>query len=500
MKGIVYLIGAGPGDAGLITKKGLDYLKSSDVVVYDRLVNKDLLDYTKEGAKFIYVGKTAKHHTKTQDEINEIIYQEALAGNKVARLKGGDPYVFGRGGEEGEYLYDRGIEFVEVPGVTSAIGGLAYAGIPITHRGVATSFHVITGHLQDGSDDLNWEALANIKGTLVFLMGVGNLERIKDKLIENGKDPKTRAALVNWGTTTKQRVVEGNLEDIYEIALEAKITPPSLIVVGDVVKLREKLMFHERKPLFGKNIVITREKKAAKSTIKKLKELGANVLSFPSIKIEEVDNKDEIEREIKNLSNYNYLVFTSVNGVDIFFNDLFNAGLDSRSLGQIQTVVVGPKTGDALKKYGVRADYMPDKYVGEDLLELLKRIVKKDDKVLMPRAKIARDLLMDELEKVCEIKELIIYDTVIDKSDKENIKNSLKVLDDYYILFTSSSTVDNFIKILGDEDRDLLEKAKIVSIGPITSSTVAENDLKLDIEAEDYTIDGVIEALIKEGN
>lgn len=496
MAGKVYLIGAGPGDPGLITKKGYKYLNSADVVVYDRLVNKSLLSNLKEGAKLIYVGKTAKHHTKTQDEINEILYQEAKKDQVVARLKGGDPYVFGRGGEEGEYLYDRGIEFEEVPGITSAIGGLAYAGIPITHRGIATSFHVITGHLKDESDELNWPALANLDGTLVFLMGVSNLKKITTSLIENGKDKNTKAALVHKGTTSMQRTVTGTLETIYDIATENKITSPSLIVIGDVVSLRDKLIFHEQKPLIGKNIVITRQVSQSGSTIEKFEDLGANVITCPSIKTQAIVDNKELDKEIKNIKDYNYLVFTSVNSVKIFFDRLLELGLDARSLYNVKVAAVGPKTKEAIKEYGVVADLMPDKYIAEELIDVLKRNVTDKDNVLVPRGNLSRPILIDELEKITKVKELVVYETIRDDSNHELCIEEINELDDYYLVFTSSSTFTGFKHILGNENKHILENGKILSIGPATSKTITENGYEIYKEAESYTIDGIIDSLL----
>lgn len=498
MSGIVYLIGAGPGDAGLITKKGYKYLQAADVVVYDRLVNPELLEDLRSDVKLIYVGKSGRHHTKTQDEINEIIYEEAKAGNIVARLKGGDPYVFGRGGEEGEYLFDRGIYFEEVPGITSAIGGLAYSGIPITHRGIATSFHVITGHLKDENDELNFEALAQLDGTLVFLMGVGNLEKISSELMKYGKDKNTQAALINWGTTTRQRVVTGNLENIYQVALDAKITPPSLIVIGDVVGLREKLRFHDNKPLYGKNIVITRERSKAGRTIEKFRNLGANVISFPTIKIAKIEDNKELYQEIENIDLYDYLVFTSVNGVDIFFEELKKLGYDSRKLANLKIAVVGPKTFEAVEKYGIRPDLMPDKYVAEDLFDLLEGEVSSHDHILVPRAKIAREKLIKDLGGISQVKEVVIYETLKDEAAKEEIIEKLEELEDYSLVFTSSSTFTNFEDILGPEHSAIIERGKIISIGPITSDTIEASGYEVDIQAEDYTVDGIIEAMIKE--
>lgn len=497
MKGKVYLIGAGPGDPGLITVKGSSFLKEADVVVYDRLASPRLLEELKEGCRLIYVGKASKDHTKTQDEINEIIFQEANKGNIVARLKGGDPYVFGRGGEEGEYLYDRGIEFEVVPGVTSAIGGLAYAGIPITHRGIATSFHVITGHLKDENEELDWEALATLKGTLVFLMGVSNLQKIIENLLKHGKTKDTPAAIINWATTSQQQVVEGTLSNIYDKALEEKIKPPSLIVIGDVVGLREKLNFYEKKPLLGQNIVVTREKSHAIDTINRIEELGGNVISFPTIKLEEITPNKELEEAIRNINKYSYIVFTSVTGVEIFFKKLFELE-DIRTLGKIKIAAVGAKTANAIRKYGIKVDIIPDEFVAEALIDKLKEVLTKEDKVLIPRAKLGRRELVEELSKVSLVDELVIYDTVKTKESKDEIINAIEDLDSYYLLFTSSSTFTNFTEILGEDSRRILDNGKIISIGPITTKTIEDEGYKVYRQAETYTVDGVLELLMKE--
>lgn len=498
MIGKVYLVGAGPGDPGLLTVKGSYYLENADVVVYDRLVNPSMLRGLGEDVKFIYVGKSPKVHTKTQDEINEILYQEAKAGNTVVRLKGGDPYVFGRGGEEGEYLYDRNIEFEVVPGITSAIGGLAYAGIPITNRGVATSFHVITGHLKDEDDQLNWDALANVDGTLVFLMGVSNLENIANSLMENGKNPDTPVAIINWGTTSRQRVVDGKLSNIYDVATKANIKPPSLIAVGDVVGLREKLNFFEKKPLLGRNVVVTREVNAAAKTIKRLEDLGANVISFPTIKIEAIKPNMKLDKAIENIGLYQYIVFTSVNGVKIFFDRFFEIGSDIRDMAGVKFAAVGTKTQNAVEKYGVKVEVVPDKFVGEELVDKLVPMLKATDNVLIPRAKIARDVIVDELKEVSAAEEVEIYDTLKTENSKDEIVDTLRELENYDLLFTSSSTFTNFKEILGEDADEVFENGKTISIGPITTKTIVEAGYKVYKEAEEYTIDGVIEILEKE--
>ena len=496
MMGKVYLVGAGPGDEGLITVKGFDYLKNADVVVYDRLVNKSLLSNLKTGVKLIYVGKSAKLHTKTQDEINEILYQEAKEGKNVVRLKGGDPYVFGRGGEEGIYLYDRDIEFEIVPGITSAIGGLAYAGIPITQRDVATSFHVITGHLKDDEEQLDWDALARLKGTLVFLMGVGNLEAIVTNLIDNGKNEETPVAIINWATTGKQKTIDGSLKTIVEEAKKANIKPPSLIAIGEVVGLRNKLDFFESKPLVGKNIVITREKNSAESTIKRLTSLGANVISFPSIEIKEISPNEKLSRAMENIEKYSFLVFTSVNGVKIFFKRYFEAGRDIRDLSGIKIAAVGTKTESAINKFGIKVDIVPDKFVGEDLADKLKTVLLKDDFILFPKSKISRSVLVDELSQICKIDDIEVYDTIKSEDENSEVFEEIEELDDYYILFTSSSTFTSFKEIV--REKNILKNGKIISIGPITTETIENEGLEIYKEAEEYTIEGIINLLLEE--
>ncbi|MFD3158652.1 uroporphyrinogen-III C-methyltransferase [Haloimpatiens sp. FM7330] len=503
MKGKVYLIGAGPGDYNLLTLKGLDCIKKADVIVYDRLANNRFLDEAKDDCKFIYVGKQSSNHTKTQDEINEIIAEQALKGKKVVRLKGGDPYVFGRGGEEGEYLLEKGVKFEVVPGITSAIGGLCYAGIPITHRDYASSFHVITGHLKDSSEELNWRALAKLKGTLVFLMGMANLNRICENLIKEGKKKDTPVAIINWATRPEQKVVTGTLENIHQVVLKEGIKPPSLIVVGDVVRLRSKLNFFENKILFGKNIVVTRSRAQNSKLIESLNTLGANVIEFPTIKIEEIVPNLELKQSIKKLQDYTYIVFTSENGVNIFFNKLYELGFDARKIGKSKIAAIGNGTAKALKNYGIRADIIPERFVAESLVEELKKVVNSEDKILIPRASEARKYLVNELSKICSVTEIKIYNTVKGEGNKEDIINFLDEGKVDYITFTSSSTVKNLVEILGKENLLKLNKVKLVSIGPITSNTIKSFGLKVYKEAYKYTINGVIDILkndIVEGN
>ncbi len=495
MNGKVFLVGAGPGDYKLITLKGLECIKAADVIVYDRLASPQLLNYRKQDAELIYVGKESSNHTKTQDEINEIICDKALEGKIVTRLKGGDPYVFGRGGEEGQHLIDRGVEVEVVPGITSAIGGLAYAGIPITHRDCASSFHVITGHLKDKNSELNWNVLAQLKGTLVFLMGMSELKNITANLIENGMVSSTPVAVINWATTDKQRVATGTLQDIYDISQKEGLSSPSLIVVGEVVKLRKDLNFFENKPLYGKKVLVTRARAQSSKLTEKIYDLGGTPIEFPVIKIEDLSSDPTICEEIMKVSDYNYLIFTSQNGVKLFFDRMFSLGLDARHLSKAKIVAIGKVTAQEIKKYHLNADIVPEKYIAEGIYEELVNRLTQKDQVLIPRAKESRDFLVDELSKLCTVKELKIYETVLGDGDtKEDICRLLQNKEIDYITFTSSSTVKNLVKIL--DGPEMLKELKLISIGPITSKTIIDFGLTVYGEAQDYDIDGLVKVLV----
>ena len=494
MKGKVYLVGAGPGDYNLLTLKGLECIKKADVIVYDRLANKDYLKEAKENCEFIYVGKASRIHTLPQDDINMVIVNKAKEGKVVTRLKGGDPYVFGRGGEEG-------IEFEVVPGITSVIGGLCYAGIPITHRDYASSFHVITGHLREDdkeNPEINWNALANTNGTLVFLMGVANLQKITLNLIKEGKSKDTPVALISWATRYNQTVITSTLENVYEEALKVNIKPPTLIVIGDVVKLREKLNFFEDKPLFGKDVIVTRSRTQSSSLVSKISDLGGNPIEIPTIKINKIENNTELENEIKNISHYTYLVLTSKNAVEIFFNKLDEMNLDSRALANLKICAVGSATAKEIKNNGINPDIVPEKFLAEYLFEELKSVLKSTDKVLIPRAKNARDFLVNKISKICSVKEVHIYQTVLNNINKEEILKELNSLEEKYITFTSSSTVTNFVDIIGMDNIDKLNKLKVISIGPITTKTAKDIGINVYREANISTIDGMVDCIIND--
>ena len=498
MKGKVYLVGAGPGDYKLLTLKGLECIKKADVIVYDRLANSNYLKEAKSNCEFIYVGKASSNHTLPQEDINRVIADKAKEGKIVTRLKGGDPYVFGRGGEEGQLLKEEGIEFEVIPGITSAIGGLCYAGIPITHRDHASSFHVVTGHLRDDdkeNPEINWNALANIRGTIVFLMGVANLKKISENLIKEGKSKDTPVALISWATRYNQRVITSTLEDVYETAVRENVKPPTLIAVGSVVELRDTLNFFEKKPLFGKNIMVTRSRTQSSSIVEKIMDLGGNPIEIPTIKIEKIENNTELENEINNIRDYTYLVLTSKNAVEIFFDKLEEMNLDTRALANLKVCAIGSATAKEIKSRGIIADIVPKAFVAESLFDELKDKLTKEDNILIPRARNARDYLVDKLSEICTVKEVHTYESVIDTSKKDEILDILEKEDLDFITFASSSTVRNFVEIIGQDNLDKINSSKVISIGPITSATAEELNINVYKEAETATIDKIVEAI-----
>lgn len=496
-KAYVYLVGAGPGDEELISLKGLRAIREADVILYDRLANRELLKYRRENAELIDVGKVPDNHKYPQEEINRLIVDKAKEGKIVTRLKGGDPFVFGRGGEEAIDLKREGIDFEIVPGITSAISVPAYAGIPVTHRNVSTSFHVITGHENPSKEEasVDYSALARLNGTLIFLMGVGRLREITGKLMENGKNKTTPVALVHRGTTAKQKTVVGSLETIVEIVDREKVKSPSIIIVGEVVNLREELKWIEKMPLHGKRILVTRTRQQASELSSKLKKLGGEVVEFPTIELKKVEDFSEIDKNIDRISEFNYLVFTSVNGVNIFFERLLQVGVDVRSLGDIKVIAVGSGTKKALENKGIIANFMPDVFTAEGILEGMKGFIKKGDRVLIPRAEIARNALNEGLETLgADVKVLDIYKTLVPTYNREDLLEILKDQVDI-ITFTSSSTVKNFLEILGQENLYLIENTKLAAIGPITETTMIENNLKADIVPDKHSIDGLVDKI-----
>jgi uroporphyrinogen III methyltransferase/synthase len=494
MEGKVYLVGAGPGDEGLITVKGLEVLRQADVVVYDYLSNEAFLNHCKESAEKIYVGKRSGNHTMKQEDINLLLANKAKEGKKVVRLKGGDPYVFGRGGEEGKVLDQEGVSFEVVPGITSAIAGLSYAGIPVTHRNVASSFHVFTAHFKDERDQLNWPIIAKLEGTLVFLMGVAQLEEICQKLIDNHKSTQTPVAIIENATTPNQRVAIGTLTTIVEEANRLKIKPPGLIVVGDVVKERVNLNWFENLPLFGEKIILTRAKEKNTFLEQNLKALGAHPHVFSSIRISPIE--ENISLATGTVKAYTYLVFSSKEAVTLFFEGLYRAGKDARALAHLKIVAIGEPTKNLLQAYGVIADIVPQNYVGEGLVEALEKVVTKEDKLLFPRSKQARTKTVDELKKLCSVDEISIYDTLEEKIQQEKL---LDLLSEGVggITFTSASTVHHFMSRLEEDERHKLSRVKLFSIGPMTSAAIKEYGLVATCEAKEHTLEGLLAAIVE---
>jgi uroporphyrinogen III methyltransferase/synthase len=497
----VYLVGAGPGDPGLITVKGQACIEAADVIIYDYLAAPALLNHARDTAEIIYVGKQAGDHTLSQDEINALIVAKCKSGATVCRLKGGDPFIFGRGGEEAEVLVAKGIPYEVVPGVTSAVAAAAYAGIPLTHRKLAATLAFVTGHEDPHKEESNidWEALGRGIGTLVFFMGVKNLPDITQKLIANGKRPETPVALIRWGTTPGQQTVTGTLDNIAERVKEAGLKAPAIIVVGDVVQLRDSLKWFESRPLLGKRIVVTRAREQASDLVKRLTELGAECLQYPTIRVVPVDDTAPLNQGIERLGQYDWIVFTSVNGVKFFFEHLFQTGRDVRALNHLKTAAIGPVTAQKLLSYGLKSDIIPETYRAEAVVEAFQKEQMKGQRVLLPRASEARPVLPDELRNMgAEVDEIAAYRTekVTDNGEQLVADLSAKRID--LVTFTSSSTVKNFKSLLPLETfEDLIDGLKVASIGPITTDTAVELGFEVDITAETYTIPGLCEAITR---
>jgi uroporphyrinogen III methyltransferase/synthase len=496
-KGKVYIIGAGPGDAGLITLKGIDCLRAADVVIYDYLVNKDLLKYARNDARLIYAGKQGGSHTLSQWQINDLLVKEARAGNVVARLKGGDPFIFGRGGEEAEKLAASGIPFEIVPGVTSAIAVPAYAGIPLTHRGLTSTVAFATGHEDPTKEksDIDWQALARI-GTLVFLMGVKNIKNIVKELKDNGRSPKTPAALIRWGTTPRQEILTGTLANIATLARERNFAPPAILVVGEVVVLRDTLQWFDAKPLFGKGVVITRPEKQADDLAKLLIKEGANPIHFPTIKIVPPPDWRDLDAAMKNLEEYEWLIFTSANGVAYFFERLLTNKKDVRDLKGVKICCIGPATAQQVEGKGIRVDLVPKKFISEGILKSFSGKNLNGKKILIARAAKARDVLPEGLKILgAQVDVVTAYETVNSGKKKNELEELFKENQVDVITFTSSSTVNNFVKIMGRKF-SLPKDIKIACIGPVTAAAAKKAGFPIDIHQEEYTMEGLVQALI----
>ncbi len=501
-KGFVYLIGAGPGDPGLFTLKGKSILEKAEVVVYDRLVGNEIMSYANPQAELIYVGKISGQHALSQEQINELLVKKAGEGKTVARLKGGDPFLYGRGGEEAQHLREHGFDFEVVPGITSAIAVPAYAGIPVTHRDATSSFAVITGHEKPGKTEssIKWKEIANGIGTLVFLMGVENLPYICENLVKNGKDPQTPVALIRWGTLPEQEVLTGSLDNIVEKVRKASFKPPAVIVVGDVVDLRDELKWVENKALWGKRIVVTRSRAQASKLLEKIRELGGSAIEFPSIIIQKESKLDSLYNAFHNIGSYDWLIFTSVNAVEIFFEELLKKELDIRNLKGIHLCAIGPATRSSLESRGLKVDVVPDEYRAEGIIEELGQRIRPGQWVLLPRARGARGILPDTLRQWgVHVNEVHLYQAEAAKTVSKETLDKIIAGDIDYLTFTSSSTVSNFVKIIGREKIPALNReVKVACIGPITANTAIEYGFTVDIMAREYTINSLLEAIVED--
>lgn len=493
---LVTLLGGGPGDPGLITLNGVEALNRADVIVYDSLVPDALLEHAPHDAERIYVGKRAGQHSLKQEEINALLVRLASEGKRVVRLKGGDPFVFGRGGEEAMALAEAGIPFQIVPGVSSTIAAPAYAGIPVTHRGVSSGFAVVTGHedpTKEGSD-LNWSALARI-GTLIVVMGVGRLEQIVGQLMHHGRSAETPVALIEWGTQRSQRTVTGTLETIVAHVKEAGLGPPAAIVVGEVVALREGLSWFEKRPLFGLRVLVGRTREQGGRLSAELRDAGAEPLECPLIEIAPPSDWGPVDRAIERLGEYHWVIFTSGNGVRWFLDRLFHLGLDARTLAGASIACIGPATASALRPFGLIADIVPAQHVAEELADAIGDIA--GSRILLPRAEAGRAVLPDRLRASgAKVDDIAVYRNLTPDGLASRLSAALGGVD--VVTFASSSMVQHFVRALGqDRARDRLARVCTACIGPVTSATLREHGVAPTVVAGAHTIPDLVDALIR---
>lgn len=526
-KGIVYLVGAGPGDIGLLTVKGLKCLQKAEVVIYDFHLNAQILNYISRDAEFIYAGKRGGHHTMTQDEINAEIVAKAKEGKTVCRLKGGDPFVFGRGGEEAQVLAKEGIRFEVVPGVSSSVAAPAYAGIPLTHRLYSSSFAVIPGYEDTTKEEsaIDWSKLATGVGTLVFLMAVKNISVLTQKLIENGRDPDTPVAVIRWGTRPDQRTLQGSLKDIADLVREKDIRPPAVMVVGDVVNLRQELKWYELKPMFGHRILVTREHMEG---FGELEELGAELVLFSTVEIVPPVSWDELDSCIEKIGSYDWVIFTSANGVKYFFSRLFEKGIDIRELKGIRICAIGTKTAARIRKFGLKVDLIPEEFRAEGLIEAFTKESRRQQaegrsresaknippsasnleprtsnrldgvRFLLPRAEVAREIFPEKVRELGGVIDVpVTYRAVKPEYHGKRLRRFLKEGRVTIATFTSAATFDNFREIMGEDADELLGKVAIAVIGPVTAKAVEKAGLKVEIMPALATVEAMAEEIKK---
>jgi uroporphyrinogen III methyltransferase/synthase len=493
MNGRVYLVGAGPGDPGLMSVRSLELIAIADAVFYDRLIPPGALAGARADAELVYVGKQPGVPSVPQEKIGQRLIEAARDGKSVVRLKGGDPFVFGRGGEEGEALREAGVEFEVVPGITAGVAATAYAGIPVTHRDDASAVAFVTGHEDPEKTEsaLDWEALARFPGTLVFYMGVKRLSENAAALIAAGRDPEEPAAAIERGTMAGQRTVVSSLGQIAEAVEREQVKAPALIVIGQVARRREQLGWLERRPLHGRRVVVTRARAQASGLARTLRELGADVVELPAIRIEPRIESEEVRSLAGALGVYELVCLTSPNGVRLLFEAMEGAGVDARALAGVTVAAIGPGTARALAARGVLADVVPERFVAEGLIDALEDQELAGTRVLVARATEARDVLPDALrERGAEVDVVALYKTVREQPDEAEVERAQGA---DYVTFTSSSTVTNLLEALGDR---FPTNARVVSIGPVTTETARAAGLEVAVEAERHDVDGLLDALL----
>jgi uroporphyrinogen III methyltransferase/synthase len=495
--GRVFLVGAGPGDPGLLTLRAVECLQQADFVIHDQLVNPRVLEHAPRARK-LAVGELHGNRTERHPQILEAMIAAARAGDQVVRLKGGDPGIFGRLGEEAEALHAAGVPFEIVPGVTAATAAGAYAGIPLTHRDHASAVAFVTGHeCEKDSTSLDWSALARFPGTLVIYMGLKRLRAIARTLIERGKPAETPAAVVHWASTGRQRTVEGTLGSIADRAEAAGIRAPAVTLVGSVVRMRETLAWFEARPLFGKSVLVTRPRGQSAEFVRKLELLGARVHVLPVVEIGPPPDPAAVDRVLERLHEFDWLVFTSANGVRAFLERLLARGRDPRDLGSVRVAAIGPRTAAVLEHYHLHPDLTPPEYRSEALADALRPHV-DDCKVLLARANRGREVLHQELARVCAVEEIAVYSQVDVVAADKSVLTELRAGRIDFVTLTSSNIARAFLRLLEEDCRQRLgQSTRLVSISPVTSATVAELGLNVAAEAKEYTAEGLIAALVE---
>ena len=493
--GTVFLVGAGPGDSGLMTRRSLELISSADAILYDRLIPEGALEGARPDAELRYVGKRPGGRSMEQQEINELLVELVRDGREVVRLKGGDPFVFGRGGEEARALREAGVRFEVVPGVTAGVAAPAYAGIPVTQRGVAPAVALVTGHEDPAKPEggVDWPALAAFPGTLILYMGVGKLAEIAERLRAAGRPGEEPAAVVSRGTLASQRTVTGQLRDIDSRAAEAGLEAPAVVVVGGVAELRDELRWFEDRPLSGRTVVVTRARAQSSGLAERLRALGAEVVETPVIRIEPRPLEGELAAALERIGDYALVCLTSPNAAELLLDALTATGRDARALAGVAVAAVGPTTAAALRRRGIGSDVVPERSVAEALVEALAGMTVEGRRALVARAGDARDVLPDALrERGAEVDVVALYDTVAEPVSPERLRAVAKATD---VTFTSGSTVRRFVEALGGVER-FPAAARVVSIGPVTSQAAREHGLEVHVEAARHDVDGLVEALL----